>query len=116
MFTVAQTSKSAVTRVSKPARRHAAEPTWKSAPRQVWKPALQTLLESKPVKAGQTKSKLVKPGQTKMKKYILRAGSRDFRAGPSPIQLQSGLTGFQSSLGSKREVPDERSSLTPNNA
>ncbi len=41
--TVAQTSKSAVSRASKPAsRRHlAGPPIWKSAIRQVWKPALQ---------------------------------------------------------------------------
>jgi hypothetical protein len=38
---VAQTSKSAVSRVSKPARRWAGLPTWKSAIRQVWKPALR---------------------------------------------------------------------------
>jgi hypothetical protein len=39
---VAQTSKSAVSRVSKPARRWAGLPTWKSAIRQVWKPALRS--------------------------------------------------------------------------
>ena len=39
---VAQTSKSAVSRVSKPARRWAGLPTWKSAIRQVGKPALQS--------------------------------------------------------------------------
>ena len=46
---VAQTSKSAVSRVSKPAGRlrvpasllSGAQPTWKSALQQVWKPALQ---------------------------------------------------------------------------
>jgi hypothetical protein len=36
---VAQTSKSAESRVSKPAGRKAVQPTWKSATRQVWKPA-----------------------------------------------------------------------------
>jgi riboflavin-specific deaminase-like protein len=42
--TVAQTSKSAVSRVSKPAKRviSNAMPTWKSATQQVWKPALRT--------------------------------------------------------------------------
>ena len=38
---VAQTSKSAVSRVSQPARRWDGLPTWKSAIRQVWKPALR---------------------------------------------------------------------------
>ena len=41
LFSVAQTSKSTVSRVSKPAGRNAAEPTWKSAIQQAWKPALQ---------------------------------------------------------------------------
>jgi hypothetical protein len=36
---VAQTAKSAGSRVSKPAGAHDAEPTWKSAIQQVWKPA-----------------------------------------------------------------------------
>jgi len=42
---VAQTSKSAVSRVSKPAAGTTADvlPTWKSAIQQVWKPALQRL-------------------------------------------------------------------------
>jgi hypothetical protein len=40
LFSVAQTSKSAVPQVSKPAARNEEEPTWKSAARQVWKPAL----------------------------------------------------------------------------
>ena len=41
--TVAQTSKSAVSRVSKPAGRAVSStlPTWKSAIQQVWKPALR---------------------------------------------------------------------------
>ncbi len=41
-FGVAQTAKSAVSRVSKPAGRPAAPPTWKSAIQQVWKPALRS--------------------------------------------------------------------------
>jgi hypothetical protein len=40
-FSVAQTSKSAVSRVSKPAGRNTTVPTWKSAAQQVWKPALR---------------------------------------------------------------------------
>jgi putative membrane protein insertion efficiency factor len=40
LFNVAQTFKSAMSRVSRPAGSKAAEPTWKSAMQQVWKPAL----------------------------------------------------------------------------
>ena len=105
LLSVAQTSKSAVPRVSQPAGRNFAKPTWKSAIRQSWKPALRTLkwadsalTKSKLVKAGHTKSKLVKPGQTKMKKYFMFVCFRDFRACTSLIRLQSDLTGFQSRL------------------
>jgi anti-sigma factor RsiW len=42
-FSVAQTSESAVSRVSKPAGLHE-EPTWKSATQQVWKPALHNIV------------------------------------------------------------------------
>jgi hypothetical protein len=71
LFSVAQTSKSAVPQVSKPAGRNAVAPTWKSAAQQVWKPALHAVhfrntRDKSATQAGLslTKSKPVKPSQS----------------------------------------------------
>jgi len=69
---VAQTAKSAVSRVSKPAGQPAAQPTWKSAVQQVWKPALQTdgasaLGEDSRTQAGAPQS------ATTLERYVIAA-------------------------------------------
>jgi hypothetical protein len=88
LFSLAQSSNSALPRVCPSTVRHFAKPTWKSALQQFWTLALQTLADST----------LINPGQRKMTKYRMGAGSPGFFTARATIRLPSRQRGFQSGL------------------